>query len=202
MTARSMRLIRGWSAAWFATTLAAYSHTIGGGAFPLGIAFFLALALSAVVCTALSGKALTLPRLSTAVLLSQLIFHSLFALLGNAGFSSTSTAPAAAHHTLFAVPGGTTGIASAGLDLTMLAAHLGAALLTIAAFHRGERIARHFVEILGLLLRPLFGGLSVLLPAEEVRLRRVMHTRLAAFNLRETFLRLQYRGPPRLSPSF
>ncbi|MBQ1442683.1 MAG: hypothetical protein IIZ13_02400 [Renibacterium sp.] len=198
MNAHSARFVRGWTAALFATTVAACSHTIGGGAFPLGIAFLLALVLSALVCTALAGKTLSLPRLTVAVLLSQVIFHGLFALLGDAGFGPSSAVPAGHHHAFFGVPAGVAEPAVAGMDLTMLAAHLGAALLTIAAFHRGERVARRFVGILALLLRPLFRLLAALLPAQEVHPRVAARTRLAAFNSRDVFLRLQYRGPPRL----
>lgn len=200
MNARSLRFVRGWSASIFATTAAACSHGIGGGTFPFGVAFVLALVFSAMICTALAGKGLSWLRLGIAVGVSQSLFHGLFALLGDTGFARHATMPVGHHHQLFAVPTGSTAPVVAGLDLGMLIAHLCAAVLTVVAFRRGEAVARRFIKILTLLLRPLFGAAFAMVPARQTHPRVAAHRRVAAFSSRDIFLRTHYRGPPAASP--
>ncbi|WP_145962066.1 hypothetical protein [Renibacterium salmoninarum] len=199
MNTLNLRLLRGWSAASFATLTAACSHTVGGGSFPFGIAFLLALTLSALVCTVLAGKKISLPRLILAVVGSQLIFHRLFALLGDASFGSAASTPSGHHHRPFALPGLSTAdlsSATSGAEQLMLFAHLAAGILTVAAFRRGESAILQLINAIKLMLRPLLIIAMALLPAHQERPRLAPHTRLAAFSSREVFLRQHHRGPP------
>ena len=78
MTARGLRLVRGWIGAVVATFIAAGSHILAGGDAPELPLLLLALALSGLACTALTGRGLSLWRLSAGVALSQGLFHWLF----------------------------------------------------------------------------------------------------------------------------
>jgi len=75
---RAARLARGWIGAAFATSAAAASHVLAGGPAPHPLMVALSLALSGLICVALAGKVLSLPRLMVAVAASQAIFHALF----------------------------------------------------------------------------------------------------------------------------
>jgi len=80
MTTRRARFARGWIAAIESLFVAACSNTLAGGSLPgtAGIAF------SGATCVLLPGKTLSLARPSTAVVLSQLLFHGPFSLLADA----------------------------------------------------------------------------------------------------------------------
>ncbi|MDO5618633.1 hypothetical protein [Kocuria sp.] len=56
MTARALRLTRGWAAAFVATTFAVLAHVAAGGAWPHPMLFALCTALSAPVCMILAGR--------------------------------------------------------------------------------------------------------------------------------------------------
>lgn len=145
MTSRQLRLLRGAAASSIATITAAVSHTVGGGTPPHPL---LVLALSVFltpVAAVLVGRMLHVGRLSAAVLVSQTVFHTLFAVLGatltpgvagagghqHAGVLSAATLPAL-NSTLSAV----------APDTAMLGAHLFAGILTVALLWRGEQLLR------------------------------------------------------------
>lgn len=71
MTPRALRLIRGWTGALAATSVAAASHVVAGGSSPEPLLLQLALASCGLACTALTGRGLSLWRLSAGVALSQ-----------------------------------------------------------------------------------------------------------------------------------
>lgn len=77
---RHRRALRGTLAAAFATFVALTSHILGGGAFPSAMGVVVPLALSILVCVLLSGRRLSLPRLTFSVGISQTLFHLLFSL--------------------------------------------------------------------------------------------------------------------------
>ena len=77
---RSTRVIRAWVAASIATFVALFWHVAAGGAMPHWLGIAVPWVLSLAVCTVLVGRALSLLRLSVAVVLSQLLFHLLFVL--------------------------------------------------------------------------------------------------------------------------
>lgn len=136
VTSRQLRLLRGAAASSVATIIAAVSHTIGGGAAPHPL---LVVALSVFLTPAaalLVGKGPNLVRLSTAVLLSQSVFHVLFVALN--ATAAPTVAGAGHHHMVILDPVGETVAPDAG----MLGAHLIAGILTILLLARGEGMLR------------------------------------------------------------
>lgn len=136
MTSRQLRLLRGAAASSVATIIAAVSHTIGGGAAPhpllvVALGVFLTPAAALLV-----GRAPSLVRLSTAVLLSQTVFHVLFVALN--ATATPTVAGTGHHHTVILDPVGETVATDAG----MLGAHLVAGILTILLLARGEGMLR------------------------------------------------------------
>ncbi|HEY0247202.1 MAG TPA: hypothetical protein VGC45_02980 [Gryllotalpicola sp.] len=202
MTERHRRALRGTVAAALAVFVAALFHVAGGGATPgtLGIVVSVALAVPASVL--LAGRRTRLWSLTTSVVLSQLAFHLLFSLgqpsrvrfagdIGMAGMPGM--------HLRVVGAGGT-----ASVDLTqpvMWASHLVAALITIAAIHRGERVLR---RMLGLAVLVLLRALRLARTRPLPRLRVLVDAALPAAR-RAWFLRgaLRHRGPPLvLAPSY
>ncbi|WP_040167225.1 hypothetical protein [Microbacterium gorillae] len=155
---RNVRLARGSAAASVATFVALVSHVTAGGAVPSWLGIAVPAILSLTVCTLLAGRRLSLPRLAIAVTLSQALFHLLF-VLGAARSPGAETTLGHDHAAMMtaisvAVP---TGAASPGP--IMWGGHAVAALLTIAALHRGERalaaIARVTAELVAAVRRRL-----------------------------------------------
>lgn len=103
---------------------------------PLGI--LVPWILSLMVCVLLAGRSLSLTRLSVSVVASQFLFHVLF-VLGTVTPSGTA-APAHVHGGALVLPEsvGLSGAATA--DGTMWLGHAIAALITVVALHRGERM--------------------------------------------------------------
>ena len=94
--------------------------------------------LSLMICVLLAGRSLSLARLSVSVAVSQLLFHLLF-VLGTITPSATSSPHV--HGAPLVLPP-STGIPEAVIaDGSMWLGHGVAALLTILALHRGERLA-------------------------------------------------------------
>lgn len=90
---RHRRALRGTLAAAFATFVALTSHILGGGSFPTAMGVIVPLALSILVCVLLSGRHLSLPRLTVSVGISQTLFHLLFSLFtphGSASLNATA----------------------------------------------------------------------------------------------------------------
>ncbi|MGP5126356.1 hypothetical protein ACTXKL_07465 [Brachybacterium tyrofermentans] len=73
-----LRLLRGSVAATLATLVALGGHLVGGGAMPSWLGIALPWWLSVAACTVLAGTRFSLPRMLTAVLASQALFHGLF----------------------------------------------------------------------------------------------------------------------------
>lgn len=160
---RATRVIRASVAASIATFVALLSHVAAGGTMPHWLGIAVPWVLSLAVCTVLVSRALSLPRLSVAVVLSQLLFHLLFVLGAD---SAASTAGAATGH-VHGVPvlDLSTGSTAAATDPSMWLAHLAAATLTVAALHRGERL----VVRLGALARGLLAWVRRRILAGEVQ---------------------------------
>ena len=195
MTARAARLVRGWAGAFAATAVAAASHVLGGGAAPEPALVLFCLAVSGMVSCLLAGRGLSLPRLSTAVVFSQGLFHLIF---------SFGSAPAAvgagsghAHH---AGPSltetGTAAAASAPAHgLLMWVSHALAAAATVWIIAHGERTLVRLIEALGVrpgALLPLFRPAHLRRPITAVLAVRPLGLR----NLGIPLLTLRHRGPP------
>lgn len=135
-------MARGVAAAVAATATAAASHTLAGAEAPSPAILALAVAFASLVCVALSGRRLSLLRLAASVLLSQLAYHALFLVTGGGGdVSVAGTSSSSAHFhadstvELIAGSGGHVAHSQA-----MWAAHLVAAVVTVAALRHGERV--------------------------------------------------------------
>ncbi|WP_424937635.1 MULTISPECIES: hypothetical protein [Bacteria] len=150
---RAIRAARGATAATLATFVALLSHVAGGGAMPGWLGVVVPWTFSLLVCVPLAGRRLSAIRLSIGVVVSQALFHVLFVL----GAGTSSGLVGVGHHGMMVLPGG----AGAGAvpasdasieamlwgDAAMWTAHVTAAVLTIAALHRGESALRRLLEI-------------------------------------------------------
>ncbi|MET1017054.1 MAG: hypothetical protein ABWX76_09555 [Leifsonia flava] len=206
MSQRGARTARGLTAAAVATLLAGLSHSIGGGAgaqVPFGVGTVIAFAFAAMVCVALAGRTLSLGRLAASVVLSQLAFHTLFAVSGS---SLQVTTNPAAHHDASAhlLQLGTSGAAgalehaghSSHPGTSMILAHVLAAVVTIAALHRGERALLTVARVTGRLIAVLIESGPRLSPVVHVRVtaRAVV---LLPRDLLVVLSSMRHRGPPR-----
>ncbi|MDQ1082510.1 MULTISPECIES: hypothetical protein [Microbacterium] len=191
---RAQRVGRGVAAASLATFVATVSHASVGAALPPVLNVVVALCLAVPVCVLLAGRALSWGRLSIAVVLSQALFHTLLALDLRSG-----DAPAGAghHHVAAALVDAAAAphlhAADAATSPWMWVAHAVAALVTIAAFGRGERAVQAVVRFLAAAIRALrpFSGLppvgDATGPAPEPLLLTTAMTVLSP---------MRHRGPP------
>jgi hypothetical protein len=142
MHSRTDRLARGSVAAGIATFVAALSHAAGGGTFPSPIVLALAFVVSVGWCTVVIGRRFSWPRVSSAVLASQALFHGTFGLAGPGG--AHVVAQSGGHGAHATGLGGTTltvvhDAAEHGHDgAPMVLAHLLAAVVTIVALRLGD----------------------------------------------------------------
>lgn len=198
MTARGLRLVRGLIGAVVATSIAAGSHFLAGGNTPELPLLLLAIALSGLACTALTGRGLSLWRLSAGVGLSQGLFHWLFS---GAAAPHGSFAPAGGHvaHSSALEPAGT--FLSTAADHTsplMWLAHAVAAVLTVAILRNGEVAVVRLVQAMRLRVSaflPLFLPLPVRPTAVELPSNRPVRP---LRNLGAPLLVMRHRGPPLL----
>lgn len=113
-------------------------HVSAGGAMPGPLGIAVPWVLSFMVCVLLAGRRLSAVRLTFSVAISQFLFHVLFVL----GTVSSSGVVAPHVHGAPVVLPAITGNADTvvALDATMWVGHAFAALVTIVALHRGERL--------------------------------------------------------------
>lgn len=128
--------MRGFAASAVAIFVALAGHVTAGGAMPGPLGILVPWVLSFMVCVLLAGRRLSVVRLTASVAVSQFLFHVLFVL------GTLTPAVAAAPHVHGAplvLPAG--GVPEALVaDGMMWVGHVFAALVTIAALHRGERL--------------------------------------------------------------
>ncbi len=145
MGSRWARVARGLLASGVAIFVAALFHVAGGGAAPGALPLALSLAFSTIASIALTGRSLSLWRLTVAVGASQFLFHLLFG-LGTG--TATFTAPAgtthlhAGSHLTMSMSGSMPTAMPAAHDefsLGMWGAHLTAVLVTVIALRFGEQ---------------------------------------------------------------
>jgi hypothetical protein len=194
---RASRVLQGLVAAVFSTFVALLSHVAGGGAVPGLLGILTPLVLSLPVCVALAGRRLALARLSGSVVVSQLLFHSLFVLGASSGVVASSAGAHAGHSAHVAIA--TTGTAALA-GASMWGAHAFAAVVTVAALHRGGVLMSRFSDIarfvatvvlrVALLLAPVrIVAVDAHIPDLIVAPRRAVHVVGA----------VSRRGPPLLS---
>jgi len=133
---RPVRALRGSAAAAVATTLAATGHTIGGGAAPAWWLIVAVTVLAAPLAVALVGRRRNLLGLAVAITTAQVALHTAFAVVGD-------TVPGAGTHghmsmAMSAIAGPVP--ATGHLSPDMIAGHIAAALITIAAVAYGEQL--------------------------------------------------------------
>ena len=138
MTTRVARVVRGLLVAFVALAVAAVAHIAGGG--QIGwVGLVLAFAFSTLASIALAGRTISRVRISIAVLVSQGAFHLLFGL--GAGYAAT---PERSHPGM--VMGDPAAVTVSASPMVMMdngwmwAAHGLAAIVTILALVRGERL--------------------------------------------------------------
>ena len=200
MASRWARFVRGWLTASVAVFVAALSHLAAGGNAPGPLSLVLALAFAGIASVLLAGKSLSLLRLSLSVGISQLLLHGLFGLGGGSSVTMTSTSHHgavplvdAAASPLMHAPGALSG------GGWMWVAHALAAIVTIAALHRGEKTFRALVVettnrlIAVLIERPA----AVSIGAGAAAVRPVFGRIFVPADLGELLSSVLRRGPPR-----
>lgn len=159
-SARASAAFRGTAAAALATFVALLSHVAGGGEAPGVLGIVVPLVLSTLVCVALAGRRLSLPRLTISVAVSQFLFHALFVL----GATNTTASPSASamprHLHMHAVtasfdPSTATTAHLGHAGAAMWVAHAIACLLTVVALSCAETSLASLAALARLLLSSL-----------------------------------------------
>lgn len=194
MSSRSHRLprvLRGVAGATVATFVALMAHVAAGATPPQAVGILVPWVLSTFVCIALAGRALSLWRVSVAVLLSQACFHTLFVL---GAFASAGHSPGHVHGAVALDL--SAALAPSVLHPPMAGGHLAAALLTIAIVHRGERAVRRAIALGSAFLRWLVrpARTHVTPSATAPRFLPVAHNE--DLRARAPRIRIRRRGPP------
>ncbi|MGM1015914.1 MAG: hypothetical protein ACQEW8_00030 [Actinomycetota bacterium] len=135
---RKPALLRGFAASSAAIFVALAGHVTAGGQMPGPLGILVPWILSLMVCVLLAGRSLSITRLSASVAASQFLFHVLF-VLGTVTPSGTA-APAHVHGGALVLPESVGLSGAVAADGTMWVGHAIAALITVVALHRGERM--------------------------------------------------------------
>lgn len=134
---RKPAVVRGFAASTLAIFIALAGHLTGGGAMPGPLGIVVPWLLSVMICVLLAGRRLSVTRMSVSVALSQFLFHALF-VLGTV--TPSGAAVPHVHGGPVVIPTGP-GIPEAVVaDGSMWIGHGIAALVTVLALHRGERL--------------------------------------------------------------
>ena len=184
MESRWARVARGSAAATFATLTAAVSHGIAGGVPPTAFGMVASLAISAMLCTLLAGRTLSLARLTVAIGVSQVLFHALFSGLGT---------PVTADHVHS--PGRIDALTVTHDHEAMWLAHVAAGIVTLVVFRHGEVAFWHMARLARLLVARL---VRRVIPSPLSRSPRLAPAPvlLAPLSAVRT-VALRDRGPPR-----
>ncbi|WP_209559936.1 hypothetical protein [Frigoribacterium sp. PvP032] len=181
MDARRQRMLRAALSAGVSTLVTAAAHALGGGTFPPALLLGTAVVVSVLLCFALGGRRVTLPRLVVAVAATQGLLHAVFTLAGGMA-PMADDQPAggaggahAGHH----LPGATAvlpELAAGAHDGSMVGAHVVAGLVTIASLRAGTSAVRQLVRALRLVLVRLVARVVALVvphrPRGAVRVER------------------------------
>lgn len=151
MTSRQLRLVRAAAVSSVATLIAAVSHTLGGGAAPHPLLIVAVIALLTPLSAVLIGVRQSPARVAATVLFSQAAFHLLFQALGSPTGTGLASSSGHAHHVDLQVLGPL--VPTAGVDVSMLLAHVVAAALTTLLVWRGESVVRTIAGWVRALLR-------------------------------------------------
>ena len=202
LAARRFRVMAAFAIAGVSTVIAASAHMAAGGATPSLVAVALALVVSGSLGMLVVSTRLTRTRTAVAVVLDQLVFHTLFAFFGASGAgtgSTLSTGSAGGLH------GGHSNMsltisdaASASPAAAMIASHLGAAVIAYALLRRGITAITAILVALSTSFARAFAGPATLIPlpvAQRVRAAGELQAPVAS----EPTRLAAPRGPPMLS---
>lgn len=205
MTTRWARFARGWVVAAFSTFVAALSHTVGGGAPPGLLTIVVSLAFSGVLCVGLSGRTLSLWRVSVSVFVSQLILHGLFSFGAAGGALNVGRGAGAHQHSPAPALNGFVDTAESGAhfaaphladhEAAMSLGHLIAGVITVAALRYGERAFCGLLENAAVVIRRLVSPVVAVFPDAT----HSMRTTAPVFTPRDlgvTLSSMTDRGPP------
>ncbi|MEJ1090248.1 hypothetical protein [Microbacterium istanbulense] len=187
---RRPAVVRGFAAATLAIFVALAGHVFAGGDVPGLIGVLVPWVLALMVCIVLAGRRLSVVRLSISVASSQFLFHALFVL----GAITPNTQLGHVHGLPMSMPAAGALVA----DPQMWTGHVAAALVTIAALHRGERMLVALRDLAGHTMAWLRGRLGVVLFAQRPSARRRLTFALVidAVPLDVPVRLLRRRGPP------
>lgn len=207
MTARWARFARGWAIAGFSTFVAALSHTLGGGHAPGWLGVVLSLAFAGVVCVALAGRGMSLPRLGVSVALSQVIFHGLFSVgvPGGAlavGAVSASSGRHSVHghdpvYVLADAGGAAPALEPHGVGMWFF--HAIAAVVTVLALRHGDETIRRILHLTRLAIRRLVDRTGGILAPSVARFERPAGPMFGATDPHRALSSMPRRGPPALA---
>ena len=151
MDSRATQATRGAVSAAVATFTALAFHVLAGAPLPGAVGILVPFVLSVLVSVALIGRRLSLPRLAVTVTVSQVLFHVLF-VLGTPVGSSPHALHGHANHDPLAVAAALGGVTASPIDMHagvgMWVSHAVAAIVTVAALHRGESVLRMLLRLL------------------------------------------------------
>lgn len=192
---RKPAVVRGFAASSLAIFVALAGHVSGGGEMPGALGILVPWVFSFMICVLLAGRSLSLIRLGLSVAVSQFLFHTLF-VLG----TITPSGVAAPHvHGAPLVLPPTSGIPEAvTADASMWLGHGLAALLTIVALYRGERLILAIRDLALQLVRWLRRRVDHVLVLPALRVVRGLRGRFAVAQALGLVLLATLRGraPP------
>lgn len=187
-TSRGIRAVRALIAASVATGVALAGHLIAGGALPHLLGILVPLTVSTLWALTVIGRTLSVWRISAVVITAQALFHWLF-VLGSTG-SATGMAHDMHGHSL----AGSVSVSVHSMTTpSMSLGHLIAAVLTIAALVRGERVLRGLVALARMIAARLQWPIPVRISSAP-RLPRL--AQLGMFLGSQTVAAHSGRGPP------
>lgn len=134
---RKPAVVRGFATSALAIFVALAGHVTGGGQMPGPLGILVPWLFAFMVSVLLAGRSLSLVRLTLSVAVSQFLFHVLF-VLGTV--TPSGVAIPHVHGAPLVLPsvGGAATVVNA--DASMWVGHALAAVVTVAALHRGERL--------------------------------------------------------------
>lgn len=198
---RPQRLLRGLASSAIATFVALLSHVSAGGDMPAWVGIAVPWVFAMALCTLLAGRRLSVVRLSISVVVSQVLFHTLF-VLGSVSSGSDAAQVHEAHLPTAHLHGALALTPSAGGEVPAMAGmmwlgHAAAAVLTIVALYAGERTLRALRTIATRLAAWLRRRLSSMPPVLAAPARQILSAWRAPSIVRDVSATpVSRRGPP------
>lgn len=192
---RKPAVVRGFAASSLAIFVALAGHVSGGGQMPAALGILVPWVFSFMISVLLAGRRLSLIRLGISVAVSQLLFHTLFVL----GTITPSGPPVPHVHGAPLVLPPMSGVpVVVTADASMWLGHGVAALLTVAALHRGERLILAVRDLAVQLVRWLRRRVDLVLVLPALRQMRRLRGRFGVQSAVDLFLLATLRGraPP------